>query len=175
MEYNMAVARCPNCNQPNTGLPQEFHDLMQCDMCGKMFIAEIKAGRARKVSPAAYVLDLPQGMDPQLAADIIEACACFNVGAYRATVVMTRRFLEALLDKRGFKGRTLVERIKSAYDSKAVTPLAFQLASSTRILGNYGAHYSDDELSQIGLDEAELVLNMVRQIIKSLGGPIDTA
>jgi hypothetical protein len=132
-----------------------------------MFIAEIRDGRARSVSPANFSLDTPPGLDSQLTADLGEACACFNAGAYRATVVMARRFLEALLDKRGFKGRTLVERIKVAYDAKAVTPLAFQLASSTRILGNYGAHYSDDELAQIGKDEAELVLTMVRHIVKS--------
>jgi hypothetical protein len=133
-----------------------------------MFLAEIKDGRARTVSAANFVLEAPAELDKQLTADLQEACACFNAGAYKATVVMARRFLEALLDKRGFKGRTLVERIKAAYDAKAVTPLAFQLASSTRILGNYGAHYSDDELAQIGKDEAELVLTMVRQIIKSL-------
>jgi hypothetical protein len=52
--------------------------------------------------------------------------------------------------------------------SGAVSELHFQLASSTRILGNYGAHYSDDQLAQIGQDEAELVLNMVRQILKSM-------
>lgn len=164
----MAYARCPHCKVPNSGLPDDFHDRLQCGNCGGLFIAEVRSGRARTVSSATYALEIPNGFDPHLAADLKEACACFNAEAYRATVVMARRFLEALLDRRGFKGRTLVERIKAAHDAHAVTPLAFQLASSTRILGNYGAHYSDDELTQIGKDEAELVLTMVRQIMKSV-------
>ena len=164
----MPSALCPHCRGEYLGLPEMFHDRIQCRRCGGMFVAEIKDGRARTVNAANLILDVPRDYDAQLAADLREACACFNAEAYKATVVMARRFLEALLDKRGFKGRNLVERIKSAFDAKAVTPLAFQLASSTRILGNYGAHYSDDELSQIGKDEAELVLNMVRQIMKSV-------
>jgi hypothetical protein len=164
----MATARCPHCNVVNLALPEEFHDRLECSHCGKLFIAEIKAGRARTVSPAAYVLDPPTELEPQLSSDLREACACFNVGAFKATVVMARRFLEALLDKRGFKGRTLVDRIAAARTSGAVGDFNFQLASSTRILGNYGAHYSDDELTQIGQDEAELVLNMVRQLLKSV-------
>ena len=165
----MASAICPHCKREYLSLPDAFHDRIQCRYCAGMFVAEIKDGLARTVSAANLVLDVPANFDAQLSADLKEACACFNAEAYKATVVMARRFLEALLDKRGFKGRNLVDRIKSAYEAKAVTPLAFQLASSTRILGNYGAHYSDDELSQIGNDEAELVLNMVRQIIKSIG------
>jgi hypothetical protein len=165
----MPMARCPHCNFNYSGLPDHFHDRVQCEHCGKLFIAEIKDGRTRTVNSAVYVLDPPPDLNLQLASDLREACACFNAGAYKATVVMARRFLEALLDKNGFKGRTLVERIAKARASGAVSELHFQLASSARILGNYGAHYSDDELSQIGQDEAELVLSMVRQIIKTMG------
>jgi hypothetical protein len=164
----MASALYPYCSDSYVALPEQFHDRLQCRKCGKMFLAEIKDGRARTVTPATLVLDAPSGLEPQLASDLREACACFNVGAYKASVVMARRFLEALLDTRGFKGKTLFERIKVAHSSGAVSELLFQLASSARILGNYGAHYSDDELTQIGQDEAELVLNMVRQILKSL-------
>jgi len=164
----MASARCPHCNDSYVSLPDQFHNRLQCATCGKMFVAEIRDGRARTVSPATFVLDPPAGIDSQLASNLREASACFNVGAYKATVVMARRFLEALLDQRGFKGRTLFERIRAADAAGAVSELQFGLARSTRILGNYGAHYSDDELAQIGADEAELVLNMVRQIMKSI-------
>ena len=164
----MAFARCPHCKNSYMGLPDEFHDRLQCTACGEMFVAEIKDGRARTVSSATFVLDPPAGIDLQLSSDLTEACGCFNVGAYKATVVMARRFMEALLDKRGFKGKSLFDRIKAAHAAGAVSDLQFQLASSTRILVNYGAHYSDDQLAQIGRDEAELVLNMIRQILKSI-------
>lgn len=133
----MAWIRCPRCNARNGGLPEQFHDRVQCDDCGKMFLAEIKDGRARNASPAGFVLDPPAGLDSDLSSDLREACACFTAGAYKASLVMARRFLEGLLDKRGFKGRTLADRIKAAHDSGAVSELHFQLASSTRILGNY--------------------------------------
>jgi len=164
----MTSARCPHCNDIYLQLPDEFLDRVQYGKCGKMFVVEIKDGRARTVSPATFVLDPPAGMDLQLASDLKECCTCFNAGVYKATVVMARRFLEALLDQRGFKGRTLFERIRAAHAAKAVNELQLALASSTRILGNYGAHFSDDELAEIGSDEAELVLSMVRQILKSV-------
>jgi hypothetical protein len=164
----MPSALCPYCKHQCVGLPQDFWDRIQCTYCAKMFIAEIREGRARNVTPAMYVLEPPASLDPQLASDLAEACACFNVEAFKATVVMARRFLEALLDKKGFPGKTLVQRIEAAHQRGAVGELQFQLATSTRILGNYGAHFSDDELSRIGQDEAELVLNMVRQILKGL-------
>src|SRR5207245_1457046 len=106
-------------NDSYVALPAEFHDRLQCNKCGKMFVAEIKDGRARTVSPASFVLDPPAGIDSHLASDLKEASACFNVGAYKATVVMARRFLEALLDQRGFKGRTLFERIREAHAAGA--------------------------------------------------------
>lgn len=165
----MASLLCPHCQISYVGVPDTFHDRLQCRACGGMFIVEIKDGRARTVSAANFVLDPPAGLDPQLSSDLKEVCACFNADAYKAAVVMARRFLEALLDKRGFKGRNLLERIRAAHEAKAVSDLHFQLASSMRIIGNYGAHYSDDQLAQIGRDEAELVLNMVRQILKSVG------
>lgn len=164
----MASASCPHCNRSYVGLPDQFHDRLQCGACSKMFIAEIKDGRARTVSPAQFILEAPPALDPLLAADLSEACACFNAEAYKATVVMARRFLEALLDRQGFKGNTLFQRIEKAHASGAVGELQFQLASSTRILGNYGAHFSDDQLAQIGQDEAELVLSMIRQVLKGL-------
>lgn len=164
----MATACCPHCYETYKMLPQEFNDRVQCASCSKMSIVEMKDGRARTVTPSTYVLDPPIGLDLRLASDLKEACACFNVGAYKASVVMARRFLEALLDQRGFKGRTLFDRIKTAHTAGAVNELQFGLASSTRILGNYGAHYSDDKLEMIGQEEAELVLNMVRKIMKGL-------
>lgn len=133
-----------------------------------MFFVELKDGRARSVVPANLIVDAPANLDSKLVSDLQEACACFNVGAYKASVVMGRRFLEALLDKRGFKGGTLADRIKTAHSSGAIPALVFQLASSARILGNYGAHYSDDELTNIGQDEAELVFNIMRQILKHI-------
>src|SRR5438876_2442340 len=102
----MASALCPHCHDSYIALPDQFNDRLQCRRCAKMFVAEIKDGRARTVSPAAYVLEPPVGLEPQLASDLGEACACFNAAAYKATVVMARRFLEALLDHRGFRGRT---------------------------------------------------------------------
>jgi hypothetical protein len=103
-----------------------------------MFIVEMKDGRARTVIPANLVLDPPPGLDEQLASDLQEAVACFNVQAYKGSVVMVRRFLEAFLDKRGFKGRTLAERIKTAHTSGAISDVVFHFATSARILGNYG-------------------------------------
>ncbi|HKO61502.1 MAG TPA: DUF4145 domain-containing protein [Pyrinomonadaceae bacterium] len=133
-----------------------------------MSLVVIKDGFTRTVHLSNLVLEPPPNLNPALASDLREACACFNAEAYKASVVMARRFLEAYLDKRGFKGRTLADRITNAHASGAISAIVFQLASSARILGNYGAHYSDDRLAAIGEDEAELVLNILRQILKNL-------
>src|SRR3990172_4263945 len=57
-------------------LPDAFHDRIQCRYCAGMFVAEIKDGRARTVSAANLVLDVPANFDAQLSADLKEACAC---------------------------------------------------------------------------------------------------
>jgi hypothetical protein len=164
----MASVLCPHCKCRYIALPVDFHDRIQCTECGRMFVAEIRNDRARTAMPATFVLDPPPGMDPHLVSDLSEAVACFNADAFRATVVMARRFLEALLDQRGFRGRTLLDRIRAAEAAGIANSLQVSLMSSARILGNYGAHYSDDELAQIGQPEAELVLTIVRQIVKTV-------
>src|SRR5262249_5869099 len=125
----MASAKCPYCKSVYI-LPDDFHDRVQCASCTKMFVVETKDGRARTVIPANYVLEPPANLDKRLASDLQEACACFNVGAYKATVVMARRFLEAILDQAGFKGKTLFERVHAAHDSGVVSDLTYHLASS---------------------------------------------
>src|SRR2546426_2504049 len=122
----MASALCPFCKDSYGGLPEDFHDRLQCRKCGKLFIVEIKNGRARNVTPAVYVLDPPDGLEPQLAADLAEACACFNADAFKSSVVIGRRFLEALLDRKGFKGKNLFQRIEAAHKAGAVGQLQFQ-------------------------------------------------
>ncbi len=164
----MASVLCPHCKERYIGLPVDFHDRIQCTKCGGLFVAEIRNDRARTAVRVNLVLDPPPDMDPHLASDLKEAVACYNTDAFRATVVMARRFLEALLDQRGFSGRTLLERIQSAEAAGVANSLQVSLMSSARILGNYGAHYSDDELAQIGQPEAELVLTIVRQIVKTV-------
>jgi hypothetical protein len=81
---------------------------------------------------------------------------------------MARRFLEAFLDKSGFSGKTLGQRIDAAKEAGKLKDLTYQLASAARIIGNYGAHYSDDLLAQIGESEALLVLEMVRKIVSEV-------
>jgi hypothetical protein len=162
----MASALCPHCNYSYVGIPESFSDQLQCNHCGKMFFVEIKDGRARKVARIAILIDPPQGLDNDLISDLNETCTCFNAQAYKASVVMSRRFLEGLLDKRGFKGKNLFDRIQQAYETGAISELLYHAASSTRILGNYGAHFSNDQLTNIGFSEAEFVLTMVKQITK---------
>jgi len=62
---------------------------------------------------------------------------------------MARVFADGLLARAGFEGR-LVDRIQAAHEGGAISDLSYHMASVSRLLGNFGAHYAETGESRRG-------------------------
>jgi len=117
----------------------------------------------------AYYADLPKPVPQEVLHEYIEAVKAYNVGAYRAAVVMARRALQqAVEDKGASKKRRLHEQINELFEKGLLDKATKSLADGVRYFGNYGAHPREDLLSQVTKDDAELAIKVLRQILIKL-------
>lgn len=165
----MAMIRCPyqGCSNSSLVVPDTFQDTIQCNMCARIIRAVVVEGRARDVRPRTFDLDVPAGLPKDLEQILSEAVACFETGSNAATVVLARLFLEGVLTRSGTQKTQLVKQIDKARSEGALSALGFHVASASRLLGNIGAHYSD-ELSHLTPSDARLVLEMARKVAADL-------
>jgi hypothetical protein len=77
-----------------------------------------------------------------------EAGRCLNANAAIATVVMCRRTIEAVVKDQGSSKRNLIDGIKDLVASKTLPDSLGALADVVRMVGNVGAHASEDEVKQ---------------------------
>jgi hypothetical protein len=112
--------------------------------------------------------DLPKTVPQEIAADYAEAVRCLNIEAFRASVVMFRRSLESAAIEKGGVGRDLLSALQSLVERRILSKANHALATGVRMFGNYGAHPSTDQLSSVSRDDAELVLQVTRQLIKKM-------
>lgn len=136
-------------------------------MCGSILRAVVAAGRVRDVRLRKFDLDIPVGLPTDLDQILSEAVACFEVGSNAATVVLARLFLEGVLSRAGIREDQLIKQIDAGKAGGALTPIGYHVASASRLLGNIGAHYSD-ELSKLSSSDARLVLEMARKVAADL-------
>ena len=113
--------------------------------------------------------DLPKSVPNEVRRDYAEAIMSFNVKAFRASVVMSRRTLQRALEDKGASiQKTLQEQINDLATSNLLNPASSHLAQGVRYFGNYGAHPREDLLDQVTSDEAKLALDVVKQILNEL-------
>ena len=159
----MATARCPNCKSSITNLPYDYQDTVQCDNCAEIVRIVIRDNRPVDVRLRKLDLDIPAGLPKVLEQILSEAISCFEIGSNAATVVLAGLFTEGLLAKAGMEGERLVEMIEKAHQEKAISTLGYHVATTSRLLRNIGAHYSDD-LTKLTSSDARLVLEMARKL-----------
>ena len=86
---------------------------------------------------------VPEG----IAADYIEAAKCFNISAYKASVVMARRSIQKMcLNLGSDKRKKLWEQIAELKAAGKLHPDLADMATEIRFLGNDGAHPQNDHL-----------------------------
>ncbi len=112
--------------------------------------------------------DLPKAVPQEIAADYAEGVRCLNAEAFRACVVMFRRSLESAATERGGTGNNLLSALQSLVERRIISTANHALATGVRMFGNYGAHPSTDQLSSVSRDDAELVLQVTRQLLKKM-------
>jgi hypothetical protein len=79
-----------------------------------------------------------------------------------ASVVFSRKTLEAICDDKKANGKNMYERINNLAEKTAIPTLLQDAAHSVRALGNEGAHRHDVEIS---VDDAETLLALCDAII----------
>ena len=108
---------------------------------------------------------LAQDIPTPIAREVIEARACFDAKLYTAAAVMVRRSLEGMCIEQGTKKGALFQALQELRDDGKIEGRLFDWAQALRVLGNQGAHFSEDSVSREdaadALSLAEALLNYV--------------
>jgi Domain of unknown function (DUF4145) len=175
---------CPRCSipslhilvagpfiKPAEGQAQpESNVLVQCQNCravmyvvGKRHahasIYEYKESFPLEDAEASVDKQIPEGVRD----DFVEAFKCRSVDAYKATVVMCRRALQASCQQFKVEGKKLIDQIDDLATKGRITGALRQMAHDIRKLGNDGAHPDEDGLGDVIQGDAEDIIEFTRQ------------
>src|SRR4030042_917396 len=190
-EAEKAPFRCPYCGYLTTITPLAWtleHWIAQCDnpKCGRTFYAKVKdmssiVGVGTEKSKLSfdiietypkYVPEKHESIPQNIWSDYLEACECFNAGAYKASVVMCRRMLQNVCLERGAKKKDAQDRwislrsqIKEAFPEKDYS-LIHLIADKVKYFGDYGAHPQDDNIDDITDKDSRAILDFSNKILE---------
>ena len=128
----MIIDKCPHCETSHVQAKDGFNEpfvagqkdvwwrVIRCQnaACSRLILAVTgMRGDVKSMHPpASFELDsttpIPQGIRD----DFREAGLCLGAGCYRASMVMSRRFLQRCLKEQGCKQRNLVDAIDHAVE-----------------------------------------------------------
>lgn len=108
--------------------------------------------------------------------DYAESMRCLGAEAYKATVGLCRRVIEAICYDRlgakikGFKDQdvklwALIDKLK---EEGLITENLRATAHEIRHLGNYGAHFQNDELDEVSFSEAREIRDLTGHLLNEL-------
>lgn len=108
---------------------------------------------------------VPEG----IAGDFIEAGRCFNIGAFKASVVMSRRTIQKMcLNLGANKGEKLYKQINQLKQGGRLHSDLADIATEIRFIGNDGAHPTDDELDEITNEDAKEIFDFTAELLDDL-------
>lgn len=173
---------CPYCGAKTTLTPIRWtldKWIGRCDGCNKELYADVKYRSAIRSTMYFDVLEtypkysppMEESIPKDVWEDYSEAYQCFNVEAYKATVVMCRRVVQnAAMEKGATKKDThgkwipLTKQIETAFPG-AEFQLLREIAGDIKFFGDYGAHPSDDGIDQVSDEEAKEILDFTESIL----------
>lgn len=174
---------CPRCGEPSksnvhgtvqtwdpeNSPPAEFA-LLQCsqESC-QTPIVQVREDYGRgfdEDKPAIYYPSprrLSMAVPSELRGQFAEALKCFEAKAYRATAVMVRATLEGTCADQGATEKILARSLKQLVEQGKINGLLAEWADLLRVVGNKGAHFTDEHVSpqdaEDALDFAEALLD----------------
>jgi uncharacterized protein DUF4145 len=96
---------------------------------------------------------------------VIEAHKCFEAGAFLATAVMVRRAIEGFCADQGVNHKTVHRALQELVQRKVIDARLLEWADGLRVLGNVGAHFTDQAITRQdaadALDLMEALLDYV--------------
>lgn len=144
-------------NEPDAP-PTEWR-LLQCQKCWQIsvdlredFGIGFDMDEALLVYPAArrLSLDVPEGLRNAWT----EAQICFSNKTYSACAAMVRRTLEGTCKESGVNESNLYKAVARMKENGTIDDTLSDWADMLRLVGNEGAHYSDDELRREDVEDA---------------------
>lgn len=146
----------------------------QCEACKEFVLVIGFRGRStqgplslRAVFPLGKPNDMiEEGIPTEIGADFREALRCRWVGAFKATVTMCRRAIQAsCLDKKAGPKKKLTEQIDEIGESGLITEPLRLFAHEVRLEGNDGAHPGPDGLNSVTEEDADDILEFTREYL----------
>jgi hypothetical protein len=97
-----------------------------------------------------------------------EAVTCHAAGAYRAAAMMVRRLLEEICAENDAKGADLHKRLEALKGLVVLPQALFDAMGELKALGNDAAHVNAKTYDNIGQEEAEVSIELAKEILKAL-------
>lgn len=148
--FHAGIRRCPN---------RECLTLV--------FIITDEGEFVRSFPPETIDFD-PENVPNPLVQSLEEAVKCHAAGCYRAAALMVRKLLEEICEDRDAKGDDLKKRVAALGQTAIIPKELLEAAEEIRILGNDAAHVTAKAYDDIGKHEAELALELAKEILKAL-------
>ena len=186
-------ARCPHCKDRVSLIPfadpiVDFRDLayfiarcpnskrLHCEPIFAVYEALNDCLHAIYPLPGFDASNIDKAIPDGIRDDYAESQRCFYASAYKGTVALLRRVIEAAAcnklgaDSLDAKGHTkkLWQLIDLMHQRGLITHDIRDAAHAVRLFGNYGAHVQDDDLDKVTRQEASEADDITWQILYSL-------
>lgn len=117
--------------------------------------------------PSAAVEMNVRSVPDDISADAKEAADCYRASAWKATVMMCRRVVQAACIEQGAKKGNLEVQIDDLKAKGLLTAPLAQWAHQIRYFGNYGAH-PDEDFGDVTKEDAAQMIEFVRTFLRYL-------
>ena len=176
--------RCPRCKQQGVFEPLSPNDARVDEVGGGVSIVGVRRCPSadcltlvlfRRRPDGTVVAYPPERIDfdstnlpPGVLSSLTEAIACHGNGCYRAATMMVRRTLEELCDHQDAEGDDLKERLKALRGQVVLPEALLDGLDELRFLGNDASHVEARLYDDIGKDEAELAIDVTKEVLKGV-------
>ena len=157
---------CPFCNVYSTFtqiVSAYGHSICTCDKCRNLVLFIFgKGGEVEDYYPKR-IPQTDESIPTEVADDYIESIKCLDVGAFKASVVMSRRAIQSSALKLGIKKGKLRDQVDELHAKKLIPNSVKEWAHEIRLTGNIGAHPDEDLLQDVTKEDAEELVRFVEE------------
>jgi hypothetical protein len=107
-----------------------------------------------------------EAIPPEIAEAFNEALRALTANCPRASAVMLRRTLEAIVSDKGYTTGTLADRFKKMADAGILQPVLAEWAKEVRLIGNVGAHF--DPIKPVSIEDSTQLTKFIQELLNYL-------
>jgi len=158
---------CPFCNIHSTfslNVGSRSHGIFSCDRCGNVVYFVIENNQVKDYYPKRTP-QTDESIPTEIADDYKEAVKCFDVGAFKASVVMSRRAIQSSALEKNIKKGKLRDQIDELHTRKFIPASVKEWAHEIRLTGNIGAHPDEDLLQDVTKEDAEELIGFLEEYL----------